>query len=157
MEVVEEKTMLIELHDSDKTKFPNLALMKLSAFHKSRGDIVEWFNPMFQYDKIYSSKVFTFTLEDPYLPVAAIRGGTGYNNNVKLPVAAEHICPDYGLYGNSFSVGFLTRGCNRTCEWCVVPSNEGKVAAYADIDEFAQHNEVVLLDNNVLQCEHGIE
>ncbi|MCK5445769.1 MAG: hypothetical protein KAI73_09110 [Rhodospirillaceae bacterium] len=71
------KTMRIALHDSDKTKFPNLALMKLSAFHKSRGDVVEWFNPMFQYDKIYSSKVFTFTPEDAYLPVAAIRGALG--------------------------------------------------------------------------------
>ena len=67
--------MRIALHDSDHTGFPNYALMKISAFHKVKGDSVEWFNPLFTYDKVYSSKVFTFTPEDPYLPPNTIRGG----------------------------------------------------------------------------------
>lgn len=70
--------MKIGLHDADKTKFPNLALMKLSSWHKSHGDDVEWFNPNSEYDKIYSSKVFTFTPECPDLPHQnVVRGGGG--------------------------------------------------------------------------------
>lgn len=68
--------MLIGLHDSDNTGFPNYALMKISAWHKAQGDIVEWWNPLyFSYDKVYSSKVFTFTPESPYLPENTVRGG----------------------------------------------------------------------------------
>ena len=67
--------MLIGLHDSDDTKFPNLALMKLSAYHKAQGDQVEWWNPLLTYDRMYSSKVFTFTPENPYLPENTVRGG----------------------------------------------------------------------------------
>lgn len=54
--------MRVALHDSDHTGFPNLALMKISAWHKARGDIVEWWNPMLTFDRVYSSKIFTFTL-----------------------------------------------------------------------------------------------
>ena len=67
--------MNIGLHDSDSTGFPNLALMKLSAWHKAQGDTVEWWNPLLPYDRVYSSKVFTFTPECPYLPENTIRGG----------------------------------------------------------------------------------
>ena len=67
--------MKIGLHDADKTHFPNLALMKISAWHKARGESVEWWNPLERYDAVYSSKVFTFTEEDPYLPENTIRGG----------------------------------------------------------------------------------
>ena len=67
---------MIGLHDSDNTGFPNYALMKISAWHKAQGDIVEWWNPLyFSYDKVYSSKVFTFTPESPYLPENTVRGG----------------------------------------------------------------------------------
>jgi len=149
--------MKIGLHDSDNTGFPNLALMKLSAWHKARGDEVEWFSPMFDYDRVYSSKVFTFTPEDPYLPESAIKGGTGYRSPMTLDPEIEHMMPDYGLYELGHSMGFLTRGCNRTCNWCVVPGKEGKAHAHADIEEFAAHKDVVLLDNNVLQSPHGIE
>lgn len=69
--------MIIGLHDSDATGFPNLALMKLSAWHKVQGDYVEWLNPLLSYDRVYSSKVFTFTPENPYLPDNTIKGGTG--------------------------------------------------------------------------------
>jgi len=147
----------VALHDSDNTKFPNLALMKLSAWHKAQGDTVEIFSPLFEYDKIYSSKVFTFTPEDPYLPDDTIRGGTGYGLTSDLPPEIEHIMPDYDLYRVKHSIGFLTRGCNRTCSWCVVPGKEGKAHGHADIEEFAAHKDIVLLDNNVLQHEHGIQ
>ena len=67
--------MVIGLHDSDKTDFPNYALMKISAWHKAQGDSVEWWNPLMTYDRVYSSKVFTFTPENPYLPENTIKGG----------------------------------------------------------------------------------
>jgi len=149
--------MRIALHDSDKTGYPNLALMKLSAWHKAQGDNVEWFNSMLDYDLVYSSKVFSFTPVDAYLPVDAVKGGTGYGLTDNLPDEIEHCCPDYELYGLDYSMGFLTRGCNRKCNWCVVPKKEGKTKGHADIEEFLRHKDVVLMDNNVLQHQHGIE
>ncbi len=75
--------MQIGLHDAEmehiKGKiFPNYALMKISAWHKAQGDNVEWWNPLKRYNHIFSSKVFDFTPENPYLPENTIRGGTGY-------------------------------------------------------------------------------
>lgn len=151
--------MRIALHDSDKTTFPNLALMKLSAWHKAQGDDVDWYNPMFEssFDKVYSSKVFTFTKEYPYLWFEnSIKGGSGYDLSVSLPDEIEHTCPDYHLYGIDYSVGFLTRGCIRNCPWCIVPKKEGMIREHADLDEFLRHDKAVLLDNNVLAHEHGI-
>lgn len=153
--------MKIALHDSDNHNFPNLALMKLSAFHKKMGDCVEKFIPMlsFSYDKIYSSKVFTFTPEDVYLPSdeRVLKGGTGYKTNLTLDEEIEHIMPDYSLYNIDYSVGFLTRGCIRNCPWCVVPKKEGKIHKNADITEFLAHKKAVLMDNNILSCDFGIE
>lgn len=152
--------MIIGLNDVDKTRFPNLALMKLSAWHKAQGDTVEIYNKDNKYDYIYSSKVFTYTKESNELASTAnvIRGGSGYANPAgDLPLEVEHIMPDYSLYDLDYSVGFLTRGCNRKCNWCIVPSKEGKTKKNADIDEFLAHKNVVFLDNNVLQHEHGIE
>jgi hypothetical protein len=148
----------VVLHDAENNDYPNLALMKLSAWHKAQGDKVEKFNPLFWAgDRVYSSKVFTFTPEDPYLPLDAIKGGTGYGLTNKLTDEIEHCCPDYSLYDVGYSMGFLTRGCPRKCDWCFVPEKEGDVAAHADIEEFARHKEVVLMDNNVLAHDHGID
>lgn len=72
--------MRIALHDSDNTGFPNYALMKISAWHKAQSDTVEWWMPLESFDKVYSSKVFTFTPENPYLPENTIRGGDGVRN-----------------------------------------------------------------------------
>lgn len=152
--------MRIALHDSEgkSHKYPNLALMKLSAWHKAQGDTVEWFNPLFSgYDKVYSSKVFTWTPLDPYLPPGTIKGGTGYGLNTDLPEEVEHICPDYSLYDCKQSYGFLTRGCIRKCKECFVPEKEGGIKPHDDIETFARHGEVVLMDNNVLACDHGIK
>ncbi len=150
--------MRVALHDSDATRFPNLALMKLSAWHKAAGDEVCWFDALQRetYDLVCSSKVFTFTEEDPYLPDTTIKGGTGYRTKVTLPDAVEHLMPDYRLYDLDYSLGFTTRGCIRHCDYCFVPEKEGALRAHADLEEFAAHRDVVLLDNNILAHEHGI-
>lgn len=114
--------MKVGLHDGDKTNFPNLALMKLSAWHKQKGDTVEWFIPLMQYDVVYSSKVFTFTPVDPYLPDNTIKGGTGYGIYKDLPEEIDRMKPDYSIYPSiDYAIGYLTRGCIRKCPWCVVP------------------------------------
>lgn len=152
--------MNIGLHDSDNTGFPNLALMKISAFHKMRGDSVEWWNPMFPYDKLYSSKVFTFTPECVYLPPDTIKGGTGYGLYTELPADVDAIEPDYSIYPEcSHAIGFLTRGCIRNCPWCVVPKKEGAIRPYRTWQEVKRSDsrDIVFMDNNVLACPHGIE
>lgn len=149
----------IALHDADKGHFPNLALMKLSAWHKAQGHHVEMFRPLFkaQYDHIYSSKVFTFTPEDAYLPVTAERRGIGRGDMGSLPESVEHMCPDYSLYGSTHAQGFVTRGCPNKCPWCIVPNKEGALRDHADVEEFlGGMKEVVLMDNNILASEHGI-
>ena len=150
--------MKIALHDSDSTGYPNLALMKLAAHYRAAGDTVEWFNPLVGgYGRVYAAKVFPWSRRDPYLPPDAICGGTGHDITATLPEEIEHTCPDYSLYGCNESYGFLTRGCIRACEWCFVPSKEGKIRAHADIEEFARHPDVVLMDNNVLAHHHGLD
>src|SRR5690554_6759636 len=106
--------MKIGLVDVDGHNFPNLALMKLSAWHKAHGDDVEWCIPMLQYDKIYMAKVFDFTNDDTTILNAKeiVRGGTGYGLNNKLPKEIETMYPDYALYNiKDIAYGFLTRGC----------------------------------------------
>jgi len=148
----------IALHDSENTGYPNLALMKISASEKGKGNSIEWFNPLYgPYDIVFSSKVFTWTKKNPYLPVDTLLGGTGSGYDNELPEEVEHICPDYGLYGLKQSYGFLTRGCPNKCKWCFVPGKEGEIRANADLDEFVKHKEVILMDNNVLAHDHGIE
>lgn len=152
--------MTIALHDSDKTDFPNYALMKISAWHKAKGDSVEWWNPLFQYDRVYSSKVFTFTPENPYLPEDTIKGGTGYGKYDELPPEIDAMFPDYSIYPNvNYAIGFLTRGCIRNCPWCVVPKKEGRIRPYRTWREIKRNDSrnIVFMDNNVLACPHGIE
>lgn len=150
--------MKIALHDSEQNNYPNLALMKLSAYHKAKGDSVEWFTPLYsEGDTVYSSKVFTFTDPAPFLPNNTVRGGFGNDLLDTLPEEIEHSCPDYDLYGCKASYGFLTRGCIRDCPWCFVREKEGYIRPHADIEEFARHRDVVLMDNNVLAHTHGIE
>lgn len=153
--------MRIGLVDVDGKNFPNLALMKLSAWHKALGDSVEFADPMFgKYDRVYMSKVFTFTEEclDIY-HCEVIRGGTGFQDysNI-LPDEVEHICPDYSLYGVDEAYGFLTRGCPNHCPWCIVPSKEGSINPASPIKEFlGGKSRAILLDNNVLASDFGLE
>lgn len=148
---------MIGLHDSDKTKFPNLALMKIAAHLKAKGVPVELYREGREYERIFSAKVFSFTPTEN-LPERAIKGGTGYGDySVVLPDAVEHLMPDYPLYGLNYSLGFLTRGCPNKCQWCVVPKKEGMIRSHAEASEFVAHKDVVLLDNNVLAHDHGID
>ncbi len=146
----------IGLHKADKTKFPNLALLKLSAWHKAQGDDVKVYDPLFAscFDKVYSSKVFTFTPESRELFGTIENGGSGYDYKTTLPDEIEHFCPDYS--GIDYSIGFLTRGCCNKCPWCIVPKKEGELREHADIEEFLRHKAAVLMDNNVLASPHGI-
>ena len=152
--------MLVGLHDSDKTDFPNYALMKISAWHKAQGDTVEWWIPFLKYDRVYSSKVFTFTEECPYLPEDTIKGGTGYGIYDELPQEIDDMFPDYSIYPKvDYAIGFLTRGCIRKCPWCVVPKKEGKIRPYRTWQEIKRPDsrDIVFMDNNVLACPHGVE
>lgn len=159
--------MKIGLHDAEKDyfkrkTFPNYALMKISAWHKAKGDIVEWWNPLYKYDLVYSSKVFDFTPTDPYLPEDAIRGGTGYKDipiDQELPQEIDSMFPDYSIYPEcDYAIGYLTRGCPNNCRWCVVPKKEGKIRSYRTWKELVRKDtdKLVLMDNNILACEHGI-
>lgn len=151
--------MDIGLIDVDGHNFPNLPLMKLSAWHKKRGDAVEWWNGLKHYDVVYKSKVFDETyskdLEHCVNADRIIEGGTGYGLDNELPGEIEHAYPDYGLYGTSgVAYGFLTRGCPRGCGFCIVSRKEGrKSRKVADLSEFyrGQRN-IKLLDPNLLAC-----
>ena len=151
--------MKIGLHDSDSNDFPNLALMKISAWHKAQGDEVDWWIPLEEYDRVYSSKVFTFTQENPYLPENTIKGGTGYGIYDELSPEIDKMFPDYSIYPKvNYAIGFLTRGCIRKCPWCVVPKKEGRIKPYNTWRDIKRPDsrDIVFMDNNVLACEHGI-
>jgi hypothetical protein len=152
--------MKIGLLDIDGHNFPNLALMKISAWHKQQGDTVEFADMFSHYDIIYKSKVFSWTADNniAYDCDRMVEGGTGYNWYNILPDYINNICPDYSLYDCKQAYGFLTRGCIRKCEWCVVPYKEGDIKAEHDIEDFiADKKSAILMDNNVLACDHGIK
>lgn len=163
---------LIGLIDVDGHNFPNIPLMKISAWHKSKGDRVEWYDPMFSehMDKVYVSKVFSSSPDFPYHIDAdeVVYGGSGYcismvdgkevydkSKDIDLPPEIEHIMPDYSLYGiDDTAYGFLTRGCPRGCSFCHVEAKEGRASRkVADLSEFwtGQKN-IVLCDPNILAC-----
>ena len=156
--------MTIGLIDVDGHNFPNLALMKLAAYHKAQGDTVEWYQQDRHYDLVYQSKVFdeTYTPDIAFIPQAdtVIKGGTGYGLENKLPERVEHIMPDYGLYNiTDTAYGFLTRGCPRHCPFCVVGDKEGlRSQKVADLTEFWSGQEnIELLDPNLLACPERME
>lgn len=149
--------MRIGLVDVDGHNFPNLALMKISAWHKGIGDTVEWANSLEHYDKVYMAKVFTFTKDDiqAYQCDELIRGGTGYNLTSKLPRYIETQYPDYDLYGiKDTAYGYLTRGCPRGCPFCIVGKKEGRksVVVGALVDFWREQKNIKLLDPNILAC-----
>lgn len=141
---------------------PNLALMRLSAYHKANGDRVEWWNGFERYDRVYMSKVFTFSPDEDAVINAdeVIRGGTGYKDYGSLPPEIEATYPDYSIYPSFKSaIGFLTRGCVRNCPWCIVPKKEGYIrpaATWKDIKR-PDSREIIFLDNNVLAHSHGLQ
>ena len=139
--------------------FSELENEKKKVSKSGQGDTVEWVNHFECYDKVYKSKVFTFT-PDNYFAVQSdeiIKGGTGYQMYNDL--FCDNTEPDYSLYPQyPHAYGFLTRGCIRHCAWCIVPKKEGGIRAYRDIETILQGRKTaILMDNNVLACEHGLQ
>lgn len=161
--------MKIGIHDAEKehfkkrNKFPNYALMKIAAYHRMKKDTVQWWEGPLEnslYDQVYSAKIFDFTRENISLPENTIRGGTGYDVKSRLPSEIDDMYPDYSIYPEcDFSIGFLTRGCPNRCRWCVVPEKEGAIRPYREWKDLVRPecDRLVLLDNNILASEHGIE
>ena len=144
--------MKVAIFDVDG-KIPNLALMKLSAFHKSQGDSVELYSPLFKhdYDKIYASKIFKFSDRSMLDESRMTIGGTGWDLKKNLPDEIESLVPDYSLYGYPHNIGFTQRGCRLKCSFCVVPEKEGKPCGVNTIDELWTQRDsdfLVLLDND---------
>lgn len=151
----------IGLIDVDGHNFPNLALMKLSSWHKREGDSVEWYSGIEHYDRVYMSKVFAFTPDDLRVIQAdeVVKGGSGYKMyDQTLPNEVEHISPDYSLYPMyNDAYGFLTRGCVNRCNFCIVPRKEGFIRGNADITEFLSGRQsATLMDNNVIASDWGL-
>lgn len=166
--------MRIGLIDVDGHNYPNLPLMKISAWHKQQGDTVEWYEPMFSghMDKVYISKVFSFSPDYEYFIDAdeVVKGGTGYcielvdgrevfhkERDRVLSDEIEHIYPDYSIYpeyASDTAYGFLTRGCPRGCSFCHVKAKEGGCSyKVADLSEFWRgQKHIELLDPNLLAC-----
>ena len=148
--------MRILLIDVDST-IPNLALMKISAYEKSRGNQVGFNidNP----DKVYCSIIFDWNshkadgLKFLYPHAEIDIGGSGYDLSKKLPPEIDSIEPDYSLYpGCDYDLGFTTRGCIRSCYFCIVPKKEGafRINQHPRLFHNPNHKKVMLLDNNIL-------
>ena len=144
--------MKIGLIDVDGHNFPNLALMKIAGYHKAKGDAVEWVNGFFQYDRIYKSKVFTFSPDDTTLYQCndIRKGGTGYDIKSKLPDDIDRFnTPDYSIYPqHKFSIQFYSRGCIRHCPFCLVHDKEGTIRPVEPMELNPNGKWIEVLDNN---------
>lgn len=158
--------MKIGLIDVDGHNFPNLALMKISAYHKACGDQVEWWWGWEQYDRVYMSKVFDETysrdIPEPLNAKEIVKGGTGYSLDNKLPDEIERMCPDYSIYPKMTkdkAYGFLTRGCPNNCPFCIVSQKEGrKSCKVSDLDKWwSGQKQIVLQDPNILACRDHVD
>lgn len=162
--------MKIGLIDVDSHNYPNLCLMKISAYFKTRGAEVEFCKQGGFYDRVYISKIFTESKEPDiqYTAAEVFRGGSGYDLENKLTHDIEHTYPDYGLYPEltkDTAFGWLTRGCPRLNHaqsrggFCITPDKDGcKSIKVADLKEFwdGQKN-IVLYDQNLLACKDRLE
>lgn len=171
--------MKIGLYDVDSHNYPNLCLMKISAWHKAQGDSVEWLNYLEHYDIVYVSKTFgaEYSSIDNTVINAdrIIYGGTGFaidikdgkevysrEKNADLPPEIEHIYPDYALYPQftkNRAYGFLTRGCPNNCDFCIVSKKEGRTSVkVADLSEFWRgQKHIEILDANLLACKDRLD
>ena len=168
-----------DLIGRNKHRFPNLASMKLSSYHKGIGDNVKLlteYRDLDRYDKVFISKVFTDTpIDESALSLPNVSyGGTGffYDEAPPLPYMIEHSMPDYHLYDDyikekidngdspknynyytNYSIGFLTRGCFRKCSFCVNQKYD-KVFIHSPLNEFLDptRKKICLLDDNFLGC-----
>ena len=132
-------------------KWPNLALAKLAAYHAACGDDVNHWSPLFPVDRVYASKTFTDTPDDPYLPEDAIRGGTGYGTDSELEVKVERFLPDWHMWPTWHDdIGYSTRGCPRRCKFCVVPKQDGPLRVVAEFGDIWTGRDVLhLIDGNI--------
>ena len=166
--------MKVGLIDVDSHNFPNLALMKISAYHKAQGDEVEWWwSDFIHYDIVYMSKVFsnayTKDVAEPMNADVVIKGGTGYciyldsngkevfdkSKNINLPDEIEAMFPDYSIYPQcDFAVAMTSRGCPRGCSFCHVASKEGRCSVkVADVSDFwCGQKKIEVLDPNITAC-----
>lgn len=168
--------MRIGLIDVDGHNFPNLALMRISAYHKAKGDEVEWWwTDLIHYDRVYMSKVFSDTyspdVPEPMNCDEVIKGGTGYAIHLEngkevfdkekhktLPEEVEKMFPDYTIYPQfPFAVSMTSRGCPRGCSFCHVASKEGRCSVkVADVKDFwtpeTGKKEIKVLDPNITAC-----
>lgn len=165
--------MKVGLIDVDGHHFPNLALMRIAAYHKNHGDDVEWWwTDLEHYNIVYMSKVFSDAysndVPEPMNADVIIKGGTGYQihnvNGVEiydketdhnLPDEVERCFPDYSIYPQyDFAIAMTSRGCPRGCSFCHVSAKEGrcskKVANVCDFYCGQKHIEV--LDPNITAC-----
>ncbi len=170
--------MRIGLIDVDGHNFPNLALMRISAYHKAKGDTLEWWwSDFIHYDIVYMSKIFSYAytkdVEEPLNADVVIKGGTGYcislvdgkevfdkSKNFSLPDEIEHMFPDYSLYPQyDYAVSMTSRGCPRGCEFCIVGKKEGRCARkVADVSDFWNgQKKIKILDPNILACRDSME
>ena len=171
--------MRVGLFDVGGQKHPNLPLMKISAYHKAKGDDVTWANHLDKYDVVYVSRVFsdTYCPDDQYgfNSDCVIYGGTGYaietingieryipEKDKNLPDEIEHTYPDYELYGDltkNTAFGFLTRGCPNNCPFCIVSAKEGRIShKVANLSEFWRgQKEIKLFDANLLACKDRMD
>lgn len=147
--------MRVRLVDVD-SRIPNLALMQISSWHRSQGDITGF--DVADPDEVYISCVFSKNAEQArgistFFPGANVHlGGSGIDN-IPLPEMMQKIIPDYSLYPkNKKSIGFTTRGCIRACKFCIVPQKEGKFHRWQHISEFhnPEFKSVMCLDNNII-------
>ena len=164
----------IGLISVDSHNFPNLALMRISAYHKAKGDAVEWWwSDLEHYDIVYMSKVFSDAYSkdrpEPMNADVVIKGGTGYAINLgsdgketldskrhqELPPEIERCFPDYSIYPQyQFAVSMTTRGCPRQCGFCHVSKKEGcRTVKVANVSDFWNgQKEIKVLDANLTAC-----
>ena len=165
--------MKVGLIDVDGHRFPNLALMHISAYHKAHGDDVEWWwSDLVHYDVVYMSKIFSDAyspdIPPPMNADRVIKGGTGYaihttngkeifdkEKDCDLPPEVEKTFPDYSIYPQySFAVSMTSRGCPRGCAFCHVAAKEGRCSTkVANVSDFwCGQKEIKVLDPNITAC-----
>lgn len=126
---------------------PNLAAMKISAWHKAQGDKVELNFPLLDADFTYASMMFKHTAD----PLADLIGGPKYPDTMLDP-EIEVMKPDYSLYpAIDHSLGYTYRACPRTCDFCIVPQ-QNNPETHHSIWEFhdPRFKKIDLLNNNTL-------